>query len=535
MEDFTPLISSRAVADLGLKSSQYDTAADGSGGDIVDNYLAFAVDRAITWKYNRFAQALDIAYSFCVEKSSPAAMASGSGVSVFSPTRVKLQVANASAKTAEPFYPENSTEDFALYLLSKTPQQHARELVSRLLKLTPYVSIMSFVYGREQVISVENERLVHISMLITGDDETSATTAANAGTIAARVDWPLSSGQADALIHLAHPLFTYLVRSKRWYHPESIEDTSMAEEAMVVLRNMAGLESSSTARAPSSARHRSGGLHTHVLTISDLHMHNVGTSEDLVDGGRQRHDPSQKRPSTHHANHSASVLSSLHSVMHRCCLDACVANTRTALYCGKSHANVDMVSAVGSVDFAKAFIAAVVKELASKGIPKVRGWFVINKNFIMEDFRLKRVNVFLEAPGSQRVHALSVFNSNDYELLPSVSATQRGSSEGAAGLQIQAHPYVEFRFLVYGIIMKKFFGASANAPRPKHGRGDGRDIFSGVDYESMISLLARGINISQGSQFSSGDVKWIGTIRDDKVDKVKMGINVWRPPSTKIQ
>lgn len=456
--------------------------------------LETARARAIEWKYNRFAQVLDVVFTYCSENAK--------SLLLFNTNRVAAHV------RGEPFYPDDPVKDLGVVILSQEPVKHAKAIVARILALTKYVSIMSFAFGKEQVISVENERLVQVHMLF---EETldKFTVEQNMSPMRAKLSWPMTSSYSSAkpvMCSLAPVALTWLISLRALYSPENIDDTSPVEE-MFALANqlLAKAKRGGDAGDPPGgdvvggrARHRSkdrqsGDQHgKHVVRVKVPNLPGgVSNSAD-----RLSLIANEVTPIVHR------LIAASQSIKHAGGRGVAIPGGVHTATCGRGVNGALHVVTPSSVDFAK----LVIQALAHLG----KGRYQLNRNFIMEDFRLKRVTVHIEPKGQRPIHVVSIFNSTDYEVVP---ATWGADTQGMPLLI--THPIYELRTWLYSLVMHRFYTQANNSN------------MADVDWGWVADLLSRGIEAS--SPENIGGLVWTGSVRDEKIDKVKMGINVWRP------
>lgn len=454
-----------------------------------DDVLVTARSRAIQWKYNRFAQVLDIVWGYCNENSST--------VLVHNVNRVAAHV------RGELFYPIDPVGDLGLVLLTQTPQLHARAIVDRILRITKYVSIMSFAFGKEQVISVENERLVQVNMLFEETLE-KFSIESNLRPIKADISWPLTSSVGKC--SLAPVAISWLISLRSKYNPDNIvlDDSPVPsdprESDSSDLRVMADLAN--------QLGKKKGKLDNHVPIVI-VPKTNIIRSEDAciirsedacIIGSRQR-----SNSSGHSSGHLVDMRE-VEPIIYRVVSDmnpklgatGGPALNASTVFAGKGINGAMHIITPSSIDLAKLIIQA----LSSFG----KGRYQLNRNFIMDDFRLKRVTIHLETAGGRK-HIASIFNSTDYEVIPS---TLDVDPQGLSCLR--AHPLVELRLWLYSLVMQRFYN-----------QGD----MHSLDWGWVESKLRQAIAESTEEHVLS--LVWAGSVRDEKIDKVKMGINVWRP------
>lgn len=386
----------------------------------VDDVLTFAKGRAIEWKSHN-AKLYEIIYDYCSDNKD---------MYVYSITQTLAFLHNTEWK------PERVNMDFALVLLTKSPVHTARELTSVIMKeYSPYVSISASIGGLEQVISVDNVRVVSISLFM---EDT-----------VPDVYGPWFVVQSKS-IRLLQPLMTLFYLSRDAYHPSHLVDI-MHHEGDDMLDDMKAIAS--------------GAL-------------------DYIANPKST-QPVMRKDST------------LQECVNN--IDKFVSNELKdkAITAGYAANGALQVCAKRSIDIAK----LIVKEVKSiKGID--RGSYMMSTGFVMGDFRLKRVSVYAHRK-DRRINVASVFNNMSYEALPVVRTTVNNK------VKQSAHPLVELRLWLYGVSFQRFYG------------GRSEDIGTSTLWRHVSELL------SAAEQTPSAF--YIGRYRDDRVDKIKMGMSVWRP------
>ncbi len=401
----------------------------------VDDALVFAQDRALRWK-GLFDELYDIVYDHCADNRD---------VYIYSITKTLAYL------RSEAWKPTRVDMDFVFVLLSKTPVQTARRLATVIIeKYSPYVSISASIAGLEQVISVDNVRLISISLFMENTDSDVISPWYDIGSSA---------------IQLLEPIMTLFYLSRELYHPTHLVDIMNGGESGL-LRDFSDITT---------------------LAYNKVRQCGVDGCIDVAD---------------------IRVVQKRDNVLTQC-IDSIVELASGDLLgkmvlAGYANNGAMQVCAYRSIDVAKA-ITKTVRDI--RGVDKSS--YIMSTGFVMGDFRLKRVSVHVISHG-RRVHVASVFNNLSYEAIPLISM-QSSSSVDNMKLPLVAHPFVELRMWLYGVAFQRFYGKQ-------------KDELGGA------SLWAHVKSTLDRSKGITSSVFYVGKYRDERVDKIKMGMSVWRPP-----
>lgn len=122
-------------------------------------------------------------------------------------------------------------------------------------------------------------------------------------------------------------------------------------------------------------------------------------------------------------------------------------------------------------------------------------YYTVSDSFVYDDFRLKKISLIIQIK-NVKYNLLHVFNNISYEIVPIIIEKNNF---------LIPHPFVIYRFLLYNYINMFIYSKYVNSVK----------LFNFSNYNIQINNL--------------DTIYYYGDYKDEKLDKYKIGSNVFRP------
>jgi hypothetical protein len=389
--------------------------------------------------------------------------------------------------------------DFQFLLLSQTPKKDATKLIDILFKTySKYVFFSSYVNDNEIVISIDNNRLIYFNLLFSNDSNVNIVDKFNIVSykyIGKNGDIPLKILPDEILLmFLSHHLYTPSVFLDIMKESEKIDkkkiDKVQKNDFYIPVNGLSNIEKYNILVEKLSSKNKLGGVFYNINKIK---------SEIL-------------------SKFFDTILNETHP-QKMILLDSHCIKLLSVLFNEKLNSNEKNKEISNSLNFHNTlnfissgfsksnkfniiqYLMNIFKEiLKEKNIKYKKILYNISNFYLYDDFRLKKINIFIILENDMKISLINLFNSIDYELIPIVKKYKN---------ILIPHNFVIIRFLLINLASIQLYDKHVNAN------------IAGT-YMYNISYLHK-------LEIKYTNIFYIGTYKDEKIDKFKMGSYVYRP------
>ena len=327
-------------------------------------------------------------------------------------------------------------DDFQFILFSQTPKQTAMKLFDIISeKYSKYVALSSYLYNNEQIITIDNNKLIYVNMLLS----------ANTVNIIEPHIYKFNNYKLNILPHE----IVLLYMSKKLYHPSIFLDIINSDHPVFFIK--------------------------FCKILSYINNSNENNIQQLI---INKNSIKQK------------IINSIIELLNEVDNVAFIDNNPLCISYNKF------------IDLIKQIKIHVAKFLSKNGIEYNNISYTISNTFIYDDFRLKKVTLYVELPNIPRMSIITIFNNIDYEIVPIIKNTKKNN---------KAHELVIVRTLLFNLISAMIYDKNISKKTKQN-------------YISNIVKLVQ--NISKINYHK--DIYYMGNYRDEKIDKFKLGSNTFR-------
>lgn len=390
----------------------------------IDDIVNISYYKALDFKYD-LQKLYDLVFSFCDSNNDIYIYNYNINLSIIENTKYEQIDLN---------------EDFQFILFSQTPKETAMDLVKNIANnYSKYVTISSYLYNNEQIITIDNNKLIYINMLLSKN---------NINDIES-ISYKHNNFNLNILPHE----YVLLYMSKNLYHPNLFLDIINSNHPKYFIKFCKIL--------------------SYVNKSENIKNKNIIINKNNI---------KQKI-----VNYVLSILNDLDDIL-------LIDTEPLCISCNKF------------IDITKYIKKQITNFLSSNGIEYNNIVYTISNTFIYDDFRLKKIILYVELPNIPRINIINIFNNLNYEIMPTI---------GKQNNLNKAHELVIVRILLFNLISVMLYDKNLTSKNKQK-------------YINKIIKLVQ--NISKINPYK--EITYMGNYRDDKIDKFRIGSNMFRYTSS---
>ncbi len=347
--------------------------------------------------------------------------------------------------------------DFTFIILTPSPKKHSNELLDIVYKnYSKYVSLSYYIHYSEIILTIDNNKLVYFNLLL--DPKINSLENIN------YIDYKYK----DYKLKIVSNELTLMILLHKLYNPSIFLD---------ILKG------------------KSNYLEIYNTIISQFKFDNAIVKN------------TQKLLEFKHI-----ILNDFYNVISSMEIDIVLLDSYAIGLLNKKDSNIETFNSTLNLilsiknNIIKLFVKIIEDILKKNKIEYKRVIYSISNIYILNDFRLKKVNIFVVLKNDQKITLLNIFNSIEYEVLPIVKKI--------SNIYIP-HEFVIIRFILLNLISMQLYDKNLKKTT--------------IDkYKNEIYTISKLNNIYK-------EIIYIGNFKDEKIDKFNIGVNTFRPKFIKSE
>lgn len=444
----------------------------------VDKILSNSNYRILDFKYD-LEKLYEIILVFCSENNVIISNAN-INISIIKNTTFKLNDIN---------------NDFQFLLLSQTPKKDATKLIDILFKsYSKYVFFSSYVNDNEIVISIDNIRLIYFNLLFSNDSNINVIDKFNITSykyIGKNGDIPLKILPDNILLlFLSHHLYTPSIFLDMIKSDKKLDKIKKSDkkEFKIPVNGLLNIEKYNILVEKLTNNNKLGGVFYNINKIKSEILSNFF---DLIIN--EVHPQKMILLDSHCIKIVSILFNETIKDKNKEILNSLnFHNTLNFISSGFSKSNKFNI-----IQYLMNMFKEILKE---KKIKYKKLLYNISNFYLYDDFRLKKINIFIILENDMKVSLINLFNSIDYELIPIVTKYKN---------ILIPHNFVLIRFLLINLISIQLYDKHMN--------------------NNIIETYMYNIKFLHNLNINYTNIYYIGIYKDEKIDKFKMGSYVYRP------
>jgi len=347
--------------------------------------------------------------------------------------------------------------DFTFIILTPSPKKHSNELLDIVYKnYSKYVSLSYYIHYSEIILTIDNNKLVYFNLLL--DPKINSLENIN------YIDYKYK----DYKLKIVSNELTLMILLHKLYNPSIFLD---------ILKG------------------KSNYLEIYNTIISQFKFDNAIVKN------------TQKLSEFKHI-----ILNDFYNVISSMERDIVLLDSYAIGLLNKKDSNIETFNSTLNLilsiknNIIKLFVKIIEDILKKNKIEYKRVIYSISNIYILNDFRLKKVNIFVVLKNDKKITLLNIFNSIEYEVLPIVKKI--------SNIYIP-HEFVIIRFILLNLISMQLYDKNLKKTT--------------IDkYKNEIYTISKLNNIYK-------EIIYIGNFKDEKIDKFNIGVNTFRPKFIKSE
>lgn len=342
--------------------------------------------------------------------------------------------------------------DFTFIILTPNPKKHSNELLDIVYKnYSKYVSLSYYIHYSEIVLTIDNNKLVYFNLLL--DPKIDSLNS---------IDY-VEYKYNDYKLKIVSNELTLMILLHKLYNPSIF---------LNILKD------------------KSNDLEIYNTIISQFKSDNIIVKKNSQNSSGYKHV----------------ILNDFYNIISSMEIEIVLLDSYAIHLINKKDSKIEIFNSTLNLilsiknNIIKLFVKIIEDILKKNKIDYKRVIYSISNTYILNDFRLKKVNIFVVLKNDQKITLLNIFNSIEYEVLPIVKKI--------SNICIP-HEFVIIRFILLNLISVQLYDKNLKKTT--------------IDkYKNEIYNISKLNNIYK-------EIIYIGNFKDEKIDKFNIGVNTFRP------